>query len=118
MSFKPETDDMREAPSLVLIQELLDAGSKVFAYDPRAMHEAKKILGDTIMYGDNQYEVLNDADALVVMTEWPEFRSPDFVKIAGCLKNKVIFDGRNIYEPDVMKKLGFYYESIGRKIIK
>ncbi|MDQ5971631.1 MAG: UDPglucose 6-dehydrogenase [Patescibacteria group bacterium] len=118
LSFKPKTDDMREAPSLVLIDQLLNAGASVYAYDPKAMHEAKRVLGDKIIYGKDQYEILQDSDALVVLTEWPEFRSPDFTKTGESLKNKVIFDGRNIYEPSEMKSLGFYYECIGRNIIK
>jgi len=117
LSFKPKTDDMREAPSLVIINELLNAGAKVVAYDPVAMHEAQRILGETIQYSEDQYEVLNQADALVIVTEWPEFRSPDFDKIKDGLKNKVIFDGRNIYEKEELKSLGFHYECIGREII-
>ncbi|MCC6323989.1 UDP-glucose/GDP-mannose dehydrogenase family protein, partial [Candidatus Nomurabacteria bacterium] len=118
LSFKPNTDDMREAPSLVLIEQLLNAGASVYAYDPKAMYEAKRVIGDKIIYGKDQYEILQDADALIVVTEWPEFRSPDFNKIGLSLKNKVIFDGRNIYEPSEMKNLGFYYECIGRQIVK
>lgn len=117
LSFKPKTDDMREAPSLVIINELLNAGAKVVAYDPVAMHEAQRILGETIQYSEDQYEVLNQADALVIVTEWPEFRSPNFDKIKDGLKNKVIFDGRNIYEKEELKSLGFHYECIGREII-
>lgn len=117
LSFKPKTDDMREAPSLVIINELIKAGAKIVAYDPVAMHEAQRILGETIQYSEDQYEVLSQADALVIVTEWPEFRSPDFDKIKDGLKNKVIFDGRNIYEKDELKTLGFHYECIGREII-
>jgi UDPglucose 6-dehydrogenase len=114
LSFKPKTDDMREAPSLVLIDELLKAGAEIVAYDPKAMHEAKRVLGEKIVYADEQYQALEGADALVVVTEWPEFRSPDFTKVAENLKNKVIFDGRNIYDLQEMQSLGFYYECIGR----
>ena len=115
LSFKPKTDDMREAPSLVIIDELLAAGAKVIAYDPVAMHEAERILGNKITYSIDQYATLEGADALVIVTEWPEFRSPDFAKIASTLKQKAIFDGRNIYEPEDLKALGFHYECIGRQ---
>lgn len=118
LSFKPKTDDMREAPSLVLVEQLLEAGAKVVAYDPVAMHEAQRIIGDKITYSNDQYEALNNANALVVVTEWPEFRSPDFDKIGSKLNNKVIFDGRNIFEPEEMKSLGFHYECIGREIVE
>lgn len=114
LSFKPKTDDMREAPSLVLIDALIKAGAKVRAYDPVAMHEAQRILGNSIDYSDDQYQALEGADALVVVTEWPEFRSPDFDKISKLLRHKAIFDGRNIYEPNDVISLGFYYDCIGR----
>lgn len=114
LSFKPKTDDMREAPSLVLIDALIKAGAKVRAYDPVAMHEAQRILGNSIAYSDDQYQALEGADALVVVTEWPEFRSPDFDKISKLLRHKAIFDGRNIYEPNDVLGLGFYYDCIGR----
>lgn len=114
LSFKPKTDDMREAPSLVIIDELLAAGAKVIAYDPVAMHEAERILGNKITYSIDQYATLEGADALVIVTEWPEFRSPDFAMIAKALNQKAIFDGRNIYEPEEMQALGFHYECIGR----
>jgi UDPglucose 6-dehydrogenase len=117
LSFKPKTDDMREAPSLVLIDQLLKAGAKVLAYDPVAMHEAQRILGDKITYFNDQYAALSHSDALVIVTEWPEFRSPDFDKISTSLNNKIIFDGRNIYEPQEMKALGYHYECIGREIV-
>jgi UDPglucose 6-dehydrogenase len=114
LSFKPKTDDMREAPSLVIIDELLAAGAKVIAYDPVAMHEAERILGNKITYSIDQYATLEGADALVIVTEWPEFRAPDFSMIAKALNQKAIFDGRNIYEPEEMQALGFHYECIGR----
>jgi UDPglucose 6-dehydrogenase len=117
LSFKPKTDDMREAPSLVLISQLLQAGAEVIAYDPVAMHEAERILGNTIRYSVDQYATLNGADALIIVTEWPEFRSPDFDRIAKSLKHMAVFDGRNIYEPQEMKALGFHYECIGREIV-
>jgi UDPglucose 6-dehydrogenase len=118
LSFKPKTDDMREAPSLVLIDQLLSAGVSVAAYDPVAMHEAQRILGDTITYCNDMYQTLENADALVIVTEWPEFRSPDFNQVAGQLNQKAIFDGRNIYEPSEMRNLGYHYECIGREIVK
>lgn len=118
LSFKPKTDDVREAPSLVLIEQLLTAGVTVSAYDPKAIDEAKRVLGDTITYGSDQYEILNQADALVIVTEWPEFRSPDFNKIGSSLKSKNIFDGRNIYDLEEMKNLGYYYECIGRRKVE
>ncbi|MDP2175963.1 MAG: UDP-glucose/GDP-mannose dehydrogenase family protein [Bacteroidota bacterium] len=117
LSFKPKTDDMREAPSLVLIDQLLAAGASVLAYDPVAMHEAQRILGDSITFCNEQYDTLDKADALVIVTEWPEFRSPDFEKIGSLLNQKAIFDGRNIYEPQEMKTLGYHYECIGREIV-
>jgi UDPglucose 6-dehydrogenase len=113
LSFKPKTDDMREAPSLVVIDRLLAAGGKVIAYDPIAVHEAKRILGDTILFADDMYSALNGADALLIVTEWPEFRSPDFEEISGRLNDKVIFDGRNIFDPVDIKKQGFEYHCIG-----
>lgn len=113
LSFKPKTDDMREAPSLVLIEKLLHAGANVKAYDPVAMHEAKKVLGETITYSKDPYDTLIDADALMIATEWPEFRSPNFNVMAKLLRNKVVFDGRNIYDLEEMKELGFTYFCIG-----
>ncbi|AIZ63324.1 UDP-glucose 6-dehydrogenase [Hymenobacter sp. DG25B] len=113
LSFKPKTDDMREAPSLVIIDKLLAEGCTVTAYDPVAMEEAKHTLGDTITYAKDQYEAVIDADALLIVTEWPEFRSPDFEVVGRLLKDKVVFDGRNIYEPQEMEKIGFAYHCIG-----
>jgi len=113
LSFKPQTDDMREAPSLVIIQKLLEAGAKVKAYDPVAMKEAKHTLGDTIIYAEDQYEALIDADCLVLVTEWPEFRVPNFNIMRKLLNKPVIFDGRNIYEIAEMKHKGFDYFCIG-----
>lgn len=107
LSFKPKTDDMREAPSLVIIEKLLNAGAEVVAYDPVAMHEAQRILGNKIAYSDDMYETLTGADALLIVTEWPEFRVPDFSEVSKKLKSKVLFDGRNIFEPVDMKKQGF-----------
>ena len=115
LSFKPQTDDMREAPSVVIINALLEAGAKVKAYDPVAIEEAKHYLGDTIEYGKDQYDVLIDADALILITEWPEFRIPNFKVMEKLMNNKVLFDGRNIYEPSEMKENGYTYYSIGRQ---
>jgi UDPglucose 6-dehydrogenase len=113
LSFKPKTDDMREAPSLVIIEKLLQAGANVRAFDPVAMHEAKKVLGEQITYCKDQYDTLIDADALLIATEWPEFRSPNFNVIGKLMRNKTIFDGRNIYELEEMQELGFVYYCIG-----
>ncbi|MCX6239379.1 MAG: UDP-glucose/GDP-mannose dehydrogenase family protein [Bacteroidia bacterium] len=113
LSFKPQTDDMREAPSLVIINKLLEDGAKVKAYDPVAMKEAKHILGDSITYADDQYDALIDADCLLLVTEWPEFKVPNFNIIRKLLNKPVIFDGRNIYETDEMKRKGFDYFCIG-----
>jgi UDPglucose 6-dehydrogenase len=113
LSFKPNTDDMREAPSLVLIEQLLADGATVCAYDPAAIHEAKRDLGDTITYGEKPYDVLENADALVIITEWSEFRLPDWDKIKSMLNTPAIFDGRNIYDADELRTLGFTYYGIG-----
>lgn len=115
LSFKPKTDDMREAPSLVIIDLLLKGGAQVVAYDPVAMEEAHRILGDKITYAKDEYDACIDTDALVVVTEWPEFRMPNFRVIEKLMKAKTIFDGRNIYEPEEMQELNFNYYSIGRK---
>jgi UDPglucose 6-dehydrogenase len=117
LSFKPKTDDMREAPSLVVIDILLNAGASVVAYDPVAKKEAHRILGDSIAYAKDEYDACIDADALIIVTEWPEFRMPNFRVIEKLMKTKTIFDGRNIYEPDEMHDLKFNYYSIGRKSI-
>jgi UDPglucose 6-dehydrogenase len=115
LAFKPNTDDIREAPALEMINALLAEGAKVSAFDPEAMENVKNLLGKKIEFEDNAYDVLKKADALIIMTEWAEFRSPDFEKIAKLLNHKVIFDGRNVFEPQQMKELNFIYESIGRK---
>ncbi len=114
LSFKPQTDDMREAPSLVIIRKLLEAGASVKAYDPVAMDEAKRILDSAVTFVDDQYEALIDTDGLFVITEWPEFKFPNFKVIEKLLKQKVIFDGRNIYEPEELSSIGFDYFGIGR----
>jgi UDPglucose 6-dehydrogenase len=113
LSFKPKTDDMREAPSLVIIEKLLHAGAKVKAYDPVAMHEAKKDLGEQIEYCKDPNDALIDADALLIVTEWPEFRTPDFEVMGKLMKNKVVFDGRNIYDKVEMVDQGYEYYCIG-----
>jgi UDPglucose 6-dehydrogenase len=118
LSFKPNTDDMREAPSLVIIDELLSAGVKIKAYDPVAMEECRKIAGDKISYAKDPYDALLDADALVIVTEWAEFRMPNYRIMEKLMNNKLIFDGRNIYDLADMKEYGFTYYSIGRETIK
>ena len=114
LSFKPKTDDMREAPSLTIIEKFLDSGAKVRAYDPVAMDEAKLTLGDKIEYADDQYGALVDADALLLVTEWSEFRMPNFKVVKKLLNKPVIFDGRNIYDPEEMQELKIDYFGIGR----
>jgi UDPglucose 6-dehydrogenase len=118
LAFKPETDDIREAPSLYIIDELLAAGASVTAYDPEAMPNVKALLGDKISYAQDEYDALQDADALLIVTEWSAFRTPEFDKVESLLKNKVIFDGRNLYDLQKMLDCGFYYNSIGRKIVE
>jgi UDPglucose 6-dehydrogenase len=118
LAFKPNTDDIREAPALYLIDALLQEGATITAYDPEAMNNVKNLVGNKIDLVQYQYEALQDADALVIATEWSEFRTPDFDKIISLLKNKVIFDGRNLFDLQLMQDLGFYYVSVGRKIIK
>ena len=113
LSFKPKTDDMREAPSLVLIERLLEEGCEINVYDPVAMEEAKRSLGDRVTYGSTPYDALEGADFVTIVTEWSEFRSPDFAKVESLLKEKLIFDGRNIYDPEEMKETGFEYHCIG-----
>jgi UDPglucose 6-dehydrogenase len=117
LAFKPETDDIREAPALELIDELLDAGAQVTVFDPEAMENVKQQFGDKITYAKDQYDALSGADALVIVTEWSEFRNPDFNRISEALKQPFIFDGRNVYTLEKMEEQGFYYESMGRKTI-
>ncbi|MBV6522953.1 MAG: UDP-glucose 6-dehydrogenase TuaD [Gemmatimonadaceae bacterium] len=114
LAFKPNTDDMREAPALVLIERLLEAGATVTAHDPAAMHETRRRVGDRIGYADSNYDALANADALVVVTDWNEYRHPDFTRIKSTLRRAVVVDGRNLYNPDKMRALGFTYLSIGR----
>ena len=117
LAFKPNTDDMREAPSVVIIKELVKLGAAITAYDPAAMETARFYLNDILEYSNDQYSTLKDAEALLILTEWNEFRNPDFDEITSLLKSKLIFDGRNIFEPSKMQELGFTYYSIGRKTV-
>ena len=119
LSFKPDTDDIREAPALEIINDLISNGAKVNVFDPEAMPNVKKLMKDSknIQYFDNEYDLLEDCDALIIATEWSEFKSPDFNKIKKLLKKPVIFDGRNLFNNDDMRGKGLYYESIGREII-
>ncbi len=118
LAFKPNTDDIREAPALKIIKELLENGVSVTAYDPEGMANVKREIGNKIAYAENQYDVLKGADALVIATEWSEFRTPDFDKIKSLLKNAAIFDGRNLFDLQQMKGAGFHYESVGRAVVK
>ncbi len=117
LSFKPNTDDMREAPALVLIEKLLQAGCSVVAYDPVAMHESERRIGNSISYADTPYNALDGADALMLVTEWTEFRYPDWNDVKKRLKTPLILDGRNIYDRNEMKELGFHYHCIGNKAV-
>ena len=118
LAFKPNTDDIREAPALYIIEELLAAGATVCAFDPEAMNNVRGVLGDKIQFADSQYDALEGADALIIATEWSEFRTPDFEKITQSLTNKAIFDGRNLFDRTHMQKLGYYYVSVGRAIVE
>ena len=118
LSFKPETDDIRESPALEILKALLEQGAEVAAYDPEAMENVKRQFDFDIQFGTDQYEILNSADALLIATEWSLFRTPDFPKMAKLRKNKAIFDGRNLYDLKEMKEKGFYYFSIGRETIE
>ena len=115
LSFKPETDDMREAPSVVIAEALMAAGAEVTAYDPVAMEEAKRDLGDRITYAANEYDALKDADALLLVTEWRQFRVPNWDRVSENLKAKVVFDGRNVYSGEELRAKGFTYSGIGVK---
>ncbi|MDX1956035.1 MAG: UDP-glucose/GDP-mannose dehydrogenase family protein [Chitinophagaceae bacterium] len=118
LAFKPNTDDIREAPALYMIDYLLNEGATVTAFDPEAMKNVKQLLGDKINFAESQYECLEGADGLIIATEWNEFRTPDFLKIVSSLKNKVIFDGRNLFDVTAIRQLGFHYESVGRGVSK
>ncbi len=117
LAFKPHTDDIREAPALNNITTLLAEGATVAVYDPEAMDNVKKIFGDNVMFCEHQYQPLEGADALMIMTEWPVFRTPNFDQMSAALKNKVIFDGRNLFETAQMEELGYHYESVGRRVV-
>lgn len=117
LAFKPDTDDIREAPALYMIDALTEAGANVVAYDPEAMPNVRKLIGDKITYAENEYDVLEGADALVICTEWSIFRNPDFDRVGKLLKEKTIFDGRNLFELEDINAKGFYYASIGRNVI-
>jgi UDPglucose 6-dehydrogenase len=118
LAFKPNTDDIREAPALSIIESLIDSGATISAYDPEAMPNVKGQIGDIITYSDNQYEALKNADALIIATEWSEFRTPDFERMDVALnENKIIFDGRNLFEIDKMREMRYYYVSIGREVV-
>jgi len=118
LAFKPNTDDIREAPALYIIDELVKAGATVCAFDPEAMENIKRTIGQKISYGESIYDTVKDADAIIVVTEWAEFRSPDFNKMKSLMKGNVIFDGRNIFSLEQMQDLGYHYESIGRAVVK
>jgi UDPglucose 6-dehydrogenase len=117
LAFKPNTDDMREAPSRIIIAELVRRGATICAYDPVAMTEAKRVISEPIDYASSPMQALKGADALVIITEWKEFRSPDFEEIASALSSKRVFDGRNIFEPSLAKKAGLIYTGIGRRVV-
>ncbi|HUC83356.1 MAG TPA: UDP-glucose/GDP-mannose dehydrogenase family protein [Flavisolibacter sp.] len=117
LAFKPNTDDIREAPALEIINALLEGGATVSAFDPEAMSNVKGVIGDKITYAETQYDALENADALIVATEWNEFRTPDFDKILSAVKDAVVFDGRNLFDVEQMEKKGFHYESIGRPLV-
>jgi len=118
LAFKPNTDDIREAPALYMIDALLAEGAAITAYDPEAMNNVRAIYGDRINFAENEYEAANGKDALIISTEWSIFRNPDFNRIGELLKDKVIFDGRNLFEIEKMNEKGFYYESVGRKTVE
>jgi UDPglucose 6-dehydrogenase len=118
LAFKPDTDDIREAPALYIIRELLAAGATISTFDPEAMSNVKKLLGDKIEFTNDQYSTLKGADALIIATEWSVFRTPDFEKMNSLMKSKVIFDGRNLYDLQRMNDLGYYYNSVGRDVVK
>jgi UDPglucose 6-dehydrogenase len=115
LAFKPRTDDMREAPALVVVESLLAGGASVRVYDPKATTAARRILGDSVEYCSRSYEAIEGADALIVVTEWGEFREPDFERMKTLMRRPAIFDGRNIYKPEHLRELGFHYEGIGRR---
>ena len=115
LAFKPDTDDIREAPALVIIKDVLAAGASVSAFDPEAMNNVKKTMGEVIHYANDPYDCLQDADALLIATEWSLFRTPDFERMKQLMKQRVVFDGRNLYDLQRMTEIGFYYNSMGRE---
>ena len=117
LAFKPDTDDIREAPALYMVDELIKAGAEISAFDPEAMNNVKKQIGDKIHYGTDEYDVLKNVDALIIATEWALFRTPEFEKMTSLMKNKIIFDGRNLYDLQQMQELGYTYYSVGREVI-
>jgi UDPglucose 6-dehydrogenase len=118
LAFKPQTDDMREAPALTLIEELLEAGARVCAHDPVAVHEAKRRLGDRVRFVESYYDAVDGADALAIVTDWNEYRHPDFARIKQALRQPVLIDGRNLYDPVKMLEMGFVYDSVGRPMAR
>src|SRR5690606_15387093 len=114
LAFKPNTDDMREAPALVLIDQLLEAGAEVVAHDPVAMTEARRRIGDRIEYAESNYAAIEGADALVVVTEWNQYRNPDFERIQKDMRGRIVIDGRNLYDPSKLQRMGFTYDCFGR----
>ena len=114
LAFKANTDDMRESPALTVIEDLLQASAIIVVHDPEAMHEARRRLGDRVQYAENAYEALRDADAMAILTDWNEYRHPDFHRIRSLMRRPVVVDGRNLYAPEKMRQLGFEYHSIGR----
>jgi UDPglucose 6-dehydrogenase len=114
LAFKPRTDDMREAPAIVIIEALLKAGAEIAVHDPEALTRTRELFGDRLSYHRANYDALTGADALLIVTEWSEFRRPDFARMRATMKSPIIFDGRNLYEPTVMKQEGFTYYPIGR----
>src|SRR5262249_34724042 len=118
LAFKPRTDDMREAPAITIVEGLLDAGAEVHAHDPEGLDEAERLFGKRVHYHRVNYDALTDADAVFIVTEWNEFRRPDFERMKQLMKRPVVFDGRNIYDPEEMRQLGFTYYSIGRQPVK
>jgi UDPglucose 6-dehydrogenase len=117
LAFKPDTDDIREAPALYIIKDLIAAGASISAFDPEAMANVRRTMGEVLHYANDPYEALQDADALLIATEWALFRTPDFDRMKSLMKNKTIFDGRNLYDLQRMSEMGFYYNSIGRETV-
>jgi UDPglucose 6-dehydrogenase len=115
LAFKPRTDDMREAPAVTIIEALLEGGASVRVFDPKAMEAARRVLGDRVTYCQKGYEAVEGADALVLATEWNEFREPDFARIKSLMRHPAVFDGRNIWNPPTLRELGFHYEGVGRR---